>query len=68
MEYLLYVRKSTNPDHLGRTLWVNLQDPTPSADLDGITFRPSSVKVAGLKVTAQNEHYYAECEIVATKD
>lgn len=67
MQHLLYVKKSTNPDHEGRSLWVNLEDNEPSAELDGITFRPSSIKVVGGRVIAQNEHYYAECEIVGTK-
>lgn len=67
MQHLLYVKKSTNPEHLGRSLWVDLQDSKPSAELDGITFLPSAVKVVGNRVIAQNEHYYAECEVVATK-
>lgn len=67
MQHLLYVKKSTVPEHEGRCLWVDLQSSKPSTELDGITFRPSSVKMVDGRVVAQNEHYYAECEIVGTK-
>lgn len=67
MQYLLYVKQSTNPDHLGKSLWVDLKSNEPSAELDGITFRPSSVRVEGNQVIAQNEHYFARCEIAASK-
>ncbi|MEO0985732.1 MAG: hypothetical protein AAFY20_09300 [Cyanobacteria bacterium J06639_14] len=69
MDYLLYIKKSTNPDFEGRSLWANnLDAPNTSVTFEGITFRPNNVKISQDRVVAQNEHFYVQCLIAGTRE